>query len=57
MKAVVIDRYGGNDVVQIRDVQWPSPGRHDVLIRVRAASINPLDWKIRSGKLRIFTDL
>lgn len=55
MKAVVIDRYGGNDVVQIRDVQWPSPGRHDVLIRVRAASINPLDWKIRSGKLRIFT--
>jgi NADPH:quinone reductase-like Zn-dependent oxidoreductase len=54
MKAVVIDRYGGNEVIEIRDVPCPLPGRHDVLIRVRAASVNPLDWKIRYGKLKLF---
>jgi NADPH:quinone reductase-like Zn-dependent oxidoreductase len=55
MKAVVIDGYGGNEVIEIRDVKRPSPGLHDVLIRVRAASVNPLDWKIRYGKLKMFT--
>lgn len=55
MKAVLIDRYGGNEVVEVRDVPQPQPGPDDVLIRVHAASIDPLDWKIRSGMLKMFT--
>jgi NADPH:quinone reductase-like Zn-dependent oxidoreductase len=55
MKAALIDRYGGNEVVAVRDVPQPQPGPDDVLIRVHAAAINPLDWKIRSGMLKIFT--
>jgi NADPH:quinone reductase-like Zn-dependent oxidoreductase len=55
MKAVVIDRYGGNEVVEVREAPLPTPGPADVLIRVRAASVNPVDWKIRNGMLRIFT--
>jgi NADPH:quinone reductase-like Zn-dependent oxidoreductase len=42
-------------VVEVRDVPQPQPGADDVLIRVHAAAINPLDWKIRSGMVKIFT--
>lgn len=55
MKAVVIGKYGGNEVVEIRDLPVPAPGQGEVLIRVCASSVNPLDWKIRSGMLRMFT--
>jgi len=55
MKATLIDKYGGNEVVEVRDVPQPQPGSNDVLIRVHAAAINPLDWKIRSGVVKIFT--
>lgn len=55
MKAALIDKYGGNELVEVRDVPQPQPGLDDVLIRVHAASINPLDWKIRSGMVKIFT--
>ena len=55
MKAAVIDRYGGNEAVLIRDVALPAPGRNDVLVKVQAASINPVDWKIRAGMIKILT--
>jgi NADPH:quinone reductase-like Zn-dependent oxidoreductase len=55
MKAVVINRYGGNEVIDIRDVPSPSPAPKDVLIKVHAASVNPVDWKIRSGMTKILT--
>ncbi len=51
MKAVVINKYGGNDVVEVRDMPNPVAGPGEVLIRVRAASGNPVDWKIRRGLL------
>jgi len=57
MRAAVIPRYGPPAVLEIRDVPRPDvrPGR--VLIRVRAAGVNPLDWRIRSGSLRLLLPL
>jgi len=55
MKAVVFNKYGGNEVIEVRQVQKPETGAHDVLIKVHAAAINPVDWKIRSGMAKILT--
>ena len=44
MKAAVYTGYGSPDVVQITDVEKPSPNDNEVLINVRAASVNPYDW-------------
>jgi NADPH:quinone reductase-like Zn-dependent oxidoreductase len=60
MKAAVYTRYGPPDVVQITDVEKPVPKDHEVLIRVRAASVNPGDWHFMRGApyfLRIMTGL
>ena len=43
MKAAVYNRNGPPDAVQIRDVEKPAPQDHEVLIQVRAASIDPLE--------------
>lgn len=53
MRAVVMNRYGGNEVLDLRDVTMPTVGAHDVLVAVAAASVNPIDFKIRDGKLRL----
>ncbi|HEV3331045.1 MAG TPA: NAD(P)-dependent alcohol dehydrogenase [Bryobacteraceae bacterium] len=50
MKAAVLSRYGPPDVVQIRDVEKPVPQDNQVLIKVRAASVNPLDWSGMRGE-------
>lgn len=49
MKAVRIHAYGGPEVLVYEDVPTPSPGPGEVLLRVRAAGVNPVDWKIRDG--------
>jgi len=53
MKALVARRYGGPDVLAIVDRPDPEVGASDVLIRVKAASLNPLDFKIRDGKVKL----
>src|SRR5689334_10087487 len=54
MKAVVIDAYGGSERLQVREVPEPGePGPGQVRLRVRAASVNPIDWKMRRGDLRL----
>jgi NADPH:quinone reductase-like Zn-dependent oxidoreductase len=53
MKALVALRYGGPDVLEIVDRPEPEVGARDVLIAVRAASLNPLDAKIRGGKVKL----
>jgi NADPH:quinone reductase-like Zn-dependent oxidoreductase len=55
MKAAVFSRYGGNEVVEVRDITVPVPARGEVLVRVHAASVNPVDWKVRYGHAKIFT--
>jgi NADPH:quinone reductase-like Zn-dependent oxidoreductase len=49
MKAVVIRAYGGPDVLKFEERPDPIPGPGAVLVRVAAASVNPFDWKLRSG--------
>jgi len=49
MKAIVQDVYGSADVLELRDIDKPTIGDNDVLIRVRAAGVNPADWAIMSG--------
>lgn len=55
MRALYINRYGGPEVMAVGEVPDPVVGGEDVLVQVKAASINPVDWKIRSGLLRIVT--
>ena len=50
MKAVRIHEYGGPEVLKIEDVETPTPAADDLLIKVYATSVNPVDSKIRSGK-------
>ncbi len=49
MRAAVIDRFGGSDEFHIQDLPTPQAGPGDVLVRVLAAGVNPLDYKIRDG--------
>ncbi len=44
-------RYGGIDVQEVLDVERPAPGAGELLVAVRAAGVNPVDWKIREGYL------
>ena len=49
MKAIVQDVYGSADLLQFADTAKPTIGEHDVLLRVRAAGVNPADWAIVGG--------
>ncbi len=51
MKAIAIRQYGGPEVVEYTDLPDPKVGPDSVLVRVRAAGVNPVDWKIREGHL------
>ena len=52
MRAVRYDRYGPPEVLRVEEVPEPVPGAGEVKVRVRAASLNPIDWKIRAGEMR-----
>lgn len=53
MKAIVYDRYGAADVLELRDVDMPIPGPDDVRIKVCAASLNSWDWDLLRGALLV----
>jgi len=57
MKAVQYETYGGPDVLRLVDVPMPEPGRDQVRIAVRAAGVNPSDWKRREGQYRAFEEV
>jgi NADPH:quinone reductase-like Zn-dependent oxidoreductase len=49
MKAIVQDRYGTTDVLELRDVEKPQPGDDELLIRVQAAGVDPGVWHLMAG--------
>lgn len=52
MQAVRVHQYGGPEVVRLDGIPRPKPAPDEVLVRVHAAGVNPLDWKIRAGYLQ-----
>ncbi|MFE9248535.1 NADP-dependent oxidoreductase [Streptomyces sp. NPDC007088] len=52
MRASVFEEFGGPEVLGVREVERPVPGAGQVLVRVVAAGVNPLDGKIRAGRMR-----
>jgi NADPH:quinone reductase-like Zn-dependent oxidoreductase len=57
MRGYVLTRYGDASAMQLRDVPVPEPARGEVQIRVHAAGLNPVDFKIRQGSLRMIARL
>ena len=54
MKAIVVHKYGGPEVLKFEDYPDPVPGAGEVLVRVAAASVNPIDYKRRAGLTKDF---
>ncbi|MFF5082793.1 NADP-dependent oxidoreductase [Actinoplanes sp. NPDC000266] len=52
MKAIIFENHGGPDVLRLTGTDTPEPAEGQVRIRVRAAGVNAIDWKIRSGAAR-----
>lgn len=50
MKAIVYYNYGSPDVLKYEEIEKPAPNDNEVLIKVRAAALNALDWRLMSGK-------
>ena len=50
MDVVRIDTFGSREVMKFRKFPIPSPGPNEILLKVKAASVNPVDWKIREGR-------
>ena len=54
MKAVVLKAYGDVDQLSYEEVISHAPWKRRVLVRIAATSVNPIDWKLRSGAMREF---
>jgi len=54
MKAIRIHNYGGPEVLTYEEAPRPKPQADEVLIRVHAAGVNPIDWKVREGHMKDF---
>src|SRR5262245_28474109 len=57
MKALRIHNYGGSDELVYEEAPRPEPGEDQVLVRVYAASVSPMDWKMREGYMQGWFDL
>jgi len=54
MKAIVLTKYGSTEVLHLQDVVKPTPGAHEVLIKVRATAVNDYDWSMMRGKPHLY---
>jgi NADPH:quinone reductase-like Zn-dependent oxidoreductase len=52
MKAIVLAEYGGPNQLQLHERPEPEPGAGQIKVRIASASLNPIDWKLRSGQLK-----
>jgi len=57
MKAVRVHNYGGPEVLRFEDAPRPTLVSGELLIRVHAASVNPIDWKVRAGYMKDYIPL
>lgn len=57
MKAVLIRKFGGPECLEFAEVAEPMPGPTEVVVEVHAASLNPIDWKIRQGLVAVYGNL
>jgi NADPH:quinone reductase-like Zn-dependent oxidoreductase len=51
-RAIRFHEYGGPEVLRFEEIEQPSPKDGEIVVRVHAASVNPVDWKIRAGLVR-----
>jgi hypothetical protein len=49
VKAIVYQNFGSPDILRFEEIDKPTPADNEVLIKIRAASVNPLDWKLMKG--------
>jgi NADPH:quinone reductase-like Zn-dependent oxidoreductase len=55
MKRIEYHRYGGADTMKLEDFELKAPGSGEVAVKVAFAAINPIDWKVRNGRLKMVT--
>ena len=55
MKAFLANAYGGPDVMTLGDIPEPVPRQGEVVVAVKASSVNSVDWKVRNGDVRFIT--
>ena len=53
MKVAQIQKFGGPEVIELVDIEKPKPGKGQVLVKVYASSVNPFDYKLRNGAMKI----
>ena len=53
MKAIYINKYGSADQLEYGDLKRPTPDTEELLVKVHASSVNPVDWKMREGLLKL----
>jgi NADPH:quinone reductase-like Zn-dependent oxidoreductase len=54
MKAIVLKEYGDASKLTLQQIAEPTPGPGEIKVKVAAASLNPIDWKLRSGVMKAF---
>ncbi|GLQ91280.1 NAD(P)-dependent alcohol dehydrogenase [Dyella acidisoli] len=55
MKRIQYNKYGGPELMQLQDFALAEPGHGEVTVKIRFAAINPIDWKVRNGHLKMVT--
>ena len=55
INAIQVHAYGAADQLRLEQMPRPEPGAGEVLVRVHAAGVNPVDWKLRSGMVQTFS--